>query len=511
MKIVIFDSLGSFSKDLAAEWKAKGHEVESFKQFDGAALIGADLCFVDWADQNAIAASEKRLPIPLVVRLHSYEVFTSYPQQIRWWNVDRLVFVADHVRDFALNAFNPACPSLVIPNGVRLEDWTFRKREKMAHPKVAFTGGFDSKKGTVLLQQVFAAWPKATFHIAGPSFDTRYLVSMLDFLNKTGYKNRVFHEGYQQNLDKWLEDKDYIILTSPWEGHNVGALQAMAKGIKPLVYNFPGAENLYPEECLWLNLRELRDRADAPVYSQRYRDWVVEKGWHLEAQTDAFEKIFATPKEKTVEDVRTYYDHFLPYLEKDLERPNPRHLKIFEFIRENITEQDGVLDFGCGIGITTNEISKITKRVAGYDLSPALIERAKQLFPNIDFFVGEASTPSNDFLVRTPRERVTYCFFDCLEHLFPKQRQRMYEILDLTQPEKILITLPNRQRQGNRPMQIVDEEVSVDEIWKALPGHYISAKHSYGIDYPEQYIFLRLDKIKVESEKQEVLSGEEVG
>lgn len=505
MKIVLFDSLGSFSKDLAAEWRAKGHEVEQFKEFDGAALIGADLCFVDWADNNAIRASEKRLPIPLVVRLHSYEVFTSFPQQIRWWSVDRLVFVANHVREFALNAFNPACPSLVIPNAVNLESWAFRKREKTANPKVAFTGGFDSKKGTILLQQVIAAWPKASFHIAGPSFDTRYLVSMLDFLNKSGFKNRVFHDGYQQNLDRWLEDKDYYLLTSPWEGHNVGAIQAMAKGIKPLVYNFPGAETLYPEECLWLTLRELRDRADAPVYSKRYRDWLVERGWNIEAQTDAFQKIFANPKEKTTEDVRTYYDHFLPYLEKDLERPNPRHLKIFEFIRENIAKEDSVLDLGCGLGITTNEIAKITPNVIGVDLSPKLIDRARQLFPHLRFECDYAFYAPDG----TYEYRNTLCLFDVLEHLFAVDRAILFDLS--AGADKILITLPNRQRQGNRPMQIVDEEVSVDEIWKALPGHYISAKHSYGIDYPEQYTFLRLDKIKAEANKQEVLSGQEIG
>lgn len=510
MKIIIFDSLGSFTKDLAAEWKQKGHEVEIFQKFDGSALIGADFCFVDWADDNAILASEKRLPIPLVVRLHSYEVFTSYPTQIRWWNVDKLVFVANHVRDFALNSFNPACPSVVIPNAVNLADWTFAKRERTASPKVAFTGGFDSKKGTVLLQQVIAAWPKATFHIAGPSFDTRYLVSMIDFLNKTGFKNRVFHDGYQKNLDKWLDDKDYYLLTSPWEGHNVGSIQAMAKGIKPLVYNFPGAEAQYPEECLWLTLRELRDRADAPTYPKRYREWVIEKGWNIESQMSAFDEILNNPKQKTTEDVRTYYDHFLPYLEKDLERPNPRHLKIFEFIRENITKEDCVIDAGCGIGITTNEIAKYAKKVIGADLSESLIEKAKFLFPHVSFTRADlASFAPWLRLMDIEAPYNTACIFDCLEHIISDSRREFLKHFE--QFDKILITLPNRQRQGNRPMQIVDEEVAVDEIWKALPGHYISAKHSYGIDYPEQYIFLRLDKIKTEAPKEEVLSGEEIG
>lgn len=50
-----------------------------------------------------------------------------------------------------------------------------------------------------------------------------------------------------------------------------------------------------------------------------------------------------------------------------------------------------VLDVGCGTGRTTNYIYKNKCRVIGIDLAKPLIEKAKELYPHIDFKVMDAS------------------------------------------------------------------------------------------------------------------------
>lgn len=49
---------------------------------------------------------------------------------------------------------------------------------------------------------------------------------------------------------------------------------------------------------------------------------------------------------------------------------------------------ESIIDVGCGLGYFTNELSKLCRRadnVMGTDVSPAAIEKARQLFPQFNF------------------------------------------------------------------------------------------------------------------------------
>ena len=49
-----------------------------------------------------------------------------------------------------------------------------------------------------------------------------------------------------------------------------------------------------------------------------------------------------------------------------------------------------ILDIGCGTGVLTNEISKFTTEVIGIDQSIEMIEKAKSLYPELNFIVMDA-------------------------------------------------------------------------------------------------------------------------
>ena len=49
-----------------------------------------------------------------------------------------------------------------------------------------------------------------------------------------------------------------------------------------------------------------------------------------------------------------------------------------------------VLDLGCGTGVLTNEIAGFADKVIGIDLSPAMIETAKKMYPELEFIVMDA-------------------------------------------------------------------------------------------------------------------------
>ncbi len=67
----------------------------------------------------------------IICRLHSYEAFTSYIYEINWSNVDKVIFVAEHIKRLVLSKiFIPQHKVYVIPNGIDLNKQEFKERKK---------------------------------------------------------------------------------------------------------------------------------------------------------------------------------------------------------------------------------------------------------------------------------------------------------------------------------------------------------------------------------------------
>ncbi|MBI4821937.1 MAG: methyltransferase domain-containing protein [Deltaproteobacteria bacterium] len=51
-----------------------------------------------------------------------------------------------------------------------------------------------------------------------------------------------------------------------------------------------------------------------------------------------------------------------------------------------------ILDLGCGLGDSTDHLARQGRKVVGIDLSPRLVARARERFPNVTFEVGDQFT-----------------------------------------------------------------------------------------------------------------------
>ena len=80
-------------------------------------------------------------------------------------------------------------------------------------------------------------------------------------------ENNITFTGWQDNLDKWLEDKNYILCTSVLESQNISVMEAMSKGIRPLIHNFVGANNIYPNRYIWNTIDECVDMLNSSYYN----------------------------------------------------------------------------------------------------------------------------------------------------------------------------------------------------------------------------------------------------
>lgn len=286
-KIVFFSKgddifVNDIIEQLPVEYESKKITIrthEDFKLIDEW-MNWADICWFEWCD--SLVAYGSKLSIAkerrILCRLHSYEAFTGFPAQVNWNYVDRLVFVSNHIRDYVIENFRLNKKiARVIPNGVDPNKWTFEQRSPGF--KVAYVGYINYKKGPMLLLHTFKAIydkdDRYTFYIAGQYQDPRYLLYFKQMTKEMGLENHLFFEGWQENLDKWLEDKNYILCSSLLESQNMSVMQAMSKGIKPVIHNFAGASGIYPKKYLWNTIDEAVGLVTEEYYdSEEYREFI---------------------------------------------------------------------------------------------------------------------------------------------------------------------------------------------------------------------------------------------
>lgn len=275
---------------MSDEYETKKIIVNNFNQIDEG-MKWADICWFEWCDELVIYGSSHNLAKEKIIicRLHSYEAFTKYPADVIWQNVDKIIFVAEHIKNFVINKFNiDNDKALVIPNGIQCEKWTFKERKTGFN--IAYVGYINYKKGPMLLLHTFKAIydkdNRYKLYIAGQFQDYRDILYFNQMIKEFNMENNVIYEGWQDNLDKWLEDKNYILCTSILESQNISVMQAMAKGIKPIIHNFVGSKDIYPKNLIWNSIDDAVKMVTDNKYNSKEYNLYIKNNFELKHQID---------------------------------------------------------------------------------------------------------------------------------------------------------------------------------------------------------------------------------
>ncbi len=296
--------LTNFIEPIIDHFEAQGHSVR--RVFTGAghiltnALEWADVIWLEWANELAISLTNAKnidqLRKKMIVRLHSYEAITSLAKRINWKPVTDVIFVADHVKRYVLKTTSISelakknfIKVHVIPNGIKVEDFPFADKDRSDNglpnnPKFCSLGHMSNKKGPMLLLHAFLHLQKfydnldgnnCTLHIGGDWQEERYLYYFNWLIQELKLEDKVFLDGQINNVPQWLEDKYAILCTSPWESQNLGLMEAMCCGVRPLIHNFPGAKEIYNPKWCWSTFDELVDVINSNENkSKDYRDYI---------------------------------------------------------------------------------------------------------------------------------------------------------------------------------------------------------------------------------------------
>ncbi len=293
-----------FMQDIAKSLKTKCEVKECYTiniSEVESAIMWADTVWIEWANEITIALTNHPKDIlkdkHVICRLHSYEVFMNFVSQINWRNITDIIFVAQHIKEIAIRQ-EPELAKMVkniyiVPNGIDMDEFTFKERARGKN--LAFVGGLNFKKGPMLLlhalQSLVQSDSEYKLFIAGTISDDRYQLYFSQMIQEMGLEKNIQFDGWIKDINTWLEDKQYIVCTSVLEGHPVGIMEAMARGLKPLIHNFVGARGIYPDKYLWNTIHDFVKIATEKNYdSAEYRNF-IESCYSLHKQLEKVDKI----------------------------------------------------------------------------------------------------------------------------------------------------------------------------------------------------------------------------
>ena len=257
------------------------------------AIAWADIVWLEWCWDHAVWATQSGAlgGKPTVLRLHSIEALqTDYPARVDWSQIHRLIAVGDDTAAVLAERFPAAPEATVIPNGIDMDRFVPIAPNRF---RVAWVGHLEPKKNPMLLLQIahrlHALDPRFTFHVAGAFTDLRTVRYIRQMIGPLGLGGVVTFDGPIQDMPAWYGDKGVLLSTSMYESFGMNIGEAMACGAFPVVHAFPGADRLWPKECLFASV----DEAAALIRAARpglYRGWVEER-YGLERQSNAVARL----------------------------------------------------------------------------------------------------------------------------------------------------------------------------------------------------------------------------
>ncbi len=248
-----------------------------------------DLMIFHWCNEDTfrfINGSPKNSRYIVFVR--RYEYYSQVIESLNWEKVDKVIMVNDYLAK-GFEERTGVKPT-VIYNGVDVNDWTFQ--EKTHGKKVAVVGYINQKKNLPLAIQIMQKLPDDySLHLAGAI----QCGATVDYLNNIcrSMKKRFYFEGEIGNMNFWLKDKNYLLSTAISEGSPNSVIEAMAKGIKPVVHNWAGSREQFGD-CVFDTVEEAVQMLlpssdyDAIMYRNRVKRYF---GW------SNYERVYALATE----------------------------------------------------------------------------------------------------------------------------------------------------------------------------------------------------------------------
>ena len=257
----------------------------------------SDICWFDGCTDAVVEASKQPKVCKNIVRLHGFDSHNDSVSHIQWENIDVLITVGSSSVQDALVKQVPDIKDrtwpVAIPNAVDLNKFRFIDRGRGKN--LACVGNLNIRNNPVLLlqcmQKLHYIDPEYRLFFAGtfqnPALE-QYARHMIEAL---GLTDVAFFDGRQHDVNSWLQDKHHIVSGSIGESLDMGLLEGMACGLKPVIHNFPGASQIFPTEFLFNIAEEFCEQILCDRYEPEKYHRFVEQNYPLKNQLNKINSI----------------------------------------------------------------------------------------------------------------------------------------------------------------------------------------------------------------------------
>jgi glycosyltransferase involved in cell wall biosynthesis len=223
---------------LPMQWEGKMKETFPEATWTEKPTRGDDTYLFCWCNEDTVhfINTEPKFA-KYIVYVRRYEMF-GFVNQVDWSKVDKVIMVNNCLANELHRAFG--VEPEVLYNAIDDSKWSYRKRTH--GKKIAMVGYINQKKNLPLAMQIMSLLPHDyELHLAGGIQDGATWMYLKNLADDMRVKVRCYGQIPHEDMDEWLEDKNYILSCAISEGCPNNVLEAMAKGIKPVIHNWPGA------------------------------------------------------------------------------------------------------------------------------------------------------------------------------------------------------------------------------------------------------------------------------
>ncbi len=224
-------------------------------------LKAHDVVFFEWASRYLVDATQLPKTCGIITRLHRFEMY-EWAERVNWDVVDKIILVSQaKQRDFNRRFPGYEAKTLVIPEGTSLA--RFQVQSRPFNGDIGTLCHLRPRKRVYELILAFAELTKirddVQLHIAGGEAPLLgdYFEAMQVAVEKLKLQDRVTFYGKTNDPEQWYQNIDIFISNSYSEGLQLAPMEAIASGKFALLHNWDGADELLPDDYLFLTDNEL--------------------------------------------------------------------------------------------------------------------------------------------------------------------------------------------------------------------------------------------------------------
>jgi len=296
-KIFVNDNaMFKFSMALIMHWQSRGHEVFFEPGANPSRSEWADLIFIDFMDGNFYTYfngptgehdTSDWKPYPkkrIAVRVIDIDYHQHRHEDPRIYTyLDDLIVINKFYYDKVKEETSPYSDGKLhlIPMGVDLNEFPFVKKER-GYKIACVTGNlWEAKDGygaIRIFQEVNRLYPDKPWelHIRGQYIPPTWKEwSYEHLIDVTGLRDRIFIVPQQAKMSAFYQDKDYTLVTSHKEAFSFAAAEGMAMGLKPVINNFFGSDDIWPSKYRFSSIHEACEMIGEGEWNpEEYRQYI---------------------------------------------------------------------------------------------------------------------------------------------------------------------------------------------------------------------------------------------